>query len=249
MKHLPFHSKALLISGLFVAACSQAALSWADVTVEPETLGEKVRQYVLESTPVENPEATLYVDVVRLPITALSLKGDTLNFAFTDSRNNAVPTGRTIVQVTVSTEAETRQIGIPVKLSIEKPVWVATKLIRAKEAITAKNATVQTKRLDHDELYSLDKKENLSGYLSRANISPGSILDSRKLDLIPAVSRNEDISIILASNNGVQIKVLGKALENGAMGKHIRVSQRLQNRKNRLYVGEVIGQNTVLVKI
>jgi flagella basal body P-ring formation protein FlgA len=240
--------KTHILTGLFIAILQMMLPVWAEITVTPEQIGEKVEAYLLENMPIDDPDAVPHVEIVKLPIAPIVLEGDTVAFMLDDSRSTPY-TSRTIVQVTMSTEGESRRIGIPVRLSMEKPVWVANRLIQARESITRKDVILQTKRVDYGIVYSLGAKEDITAYTSKVNIPPGSVLDARKLVLTPAVYRNDNVQLVLAMGNGVQIKVSGKALEDGAIGKRIRVVQQMRDRKIKTYVGEVIDRNTVLVKI
>lgn len=247
MKHL-LKLNAITLLGVITAAWQMLLPVWADVTVTPELISEKVSAFVQESTVLEDPEAILHVDILRLPITPMALKGETLNFLFTDTRTTPYAT-RGIIQVTLTTEGETKQIGVPIRVSIEKPVWVSKKLIRAKEPLSLKNVTLQRKRLELEAPYSIGAKENITGYISRINIPPGSVLDVRKLKLSPAVTRNERVRMVMMLANGIKVSTYGIALETGAVGHKIRVSQGLENTKGRIYTAEIIDNNTVMVRI
>lgn len=243
------HLNRLLQAGLLtISLAGISAWAWADVTIEPETLEAKVREYVHQSTPIEDTDTTLDVEILKLPFGPITLKGDTVTFFLEDNRPSPIPY-RTIVQVTMSTEGETRQIGIPIRTTLEKPVWVTKRLIRAKEAITRNDVELQRKRLDYDAGYALGSKEKIAQYQSRINLAPGTILDVRKIQAIPAVYRNDDVSMIMVVGNGVNVKVYGKALEDGAIGERIRVSRRLSNNKVQYHTAEVISKNTVQVRM
>jgi flagella basal body P-ring formation protein FlgA len=249
MRHLPNQLHKLLFTALLAVGMLWAAgTAWADVIVTPNMIEAQVKEYLQDFTPLEDSEATLYVECVRLPFEPITLNGEHVKFLFEDNRSNPL-IFRTVLQVTMSTEAESRQIGIPVKIMVEKPVWVATHLIRAREALTAKDVMLQRKQMDYEAAYSLGAKDPITSYTSRVNIEPGSILDVRKLTETPAVYRNDDVHVIMSIGNGVNVNVYAKALEDGAVGKRIRVNQRLANGKNRIYMAEVIGRNTVIVKM
>ncbi len=237
----------LILAGSLALASQLLPAALADVTVNPAVLENKIKAYLEETTPLNDPEAELYVEIIKMP-GHLTLRGEDVSISMEDNRTEAFTT-RTIVQVTLSTEEESRQIGIPVRLAVEKPVWVSTKLIRARDPITSKDVTVQRKRMDFEAPFSLGAKERITAYTSRVNIAPGQIMDVRKLHLTPAVYRNDDVQLIISVGNGVNLKVYGKALEDGAIGKRIRVSREMPNHKTRVHVGEVINRNSVLVKM
>lgn len=223
-------------------------LAQAEVILTPHALDKKVKQYIIASTPLGDENATLLVETMNLPEAPISLKGEALTISFQDSRSIPM-TMRTIVQVTFTTEEETRRIGIPVRLAVEKPVWVTNRFIRAKEAITSKDVTLQRRRLELEAPYCLGQKENVTRYSTIVNLSPGAILDARQVSQTPVVYRNDDVRMVMSMSSGVSIRLIGKAMEDGVIGKRIRVKQERENEKPRIYIGEVIDRGTVLVKL
>lgn len=244
-----FKPNRAMVAGTLLMVVLQLLLPvWAEVVVTPDDLEARVTQYLIESTPLDDSKATLHVELVRRPTVPIHLEGENLQILFDDSRT--VPlTFRTVIQVTLSTSEDTKYIGVPVRLFVEKPVWVVKRLIRAKEPITLKDVVLQQKRMDYDAPYSLGAQDKVAAYTSRINIGPGSVLDIRKLSLTPAVYRNDDVHLILSMQSGVNVTVFGKALEDGAIGQRIRVRQRLANNKTKIYTAEVIDKNIVKVRI
>jgi flagella basal body P-ring formation protein FlgA len=236
-----------IVTGIFVVI-GLLSVAHADVTVNPKMVETRVENYVRESTPLKDPAAVLYVDVTEESTEPIVLKGDNLNISMEDTRMNPMES-RGIVQVTLTTDQDVRHIGVPVRISVEKPVWIAKCLIRPKETISAQNAVLQRKRLSDDALYSLGSQENVQNYTARTTIEPGSLLDLRKLTMIPAVYNNEEVRLVMNMESGVVISVEGKALEDGTIGKRIRVSRKLGDNKIRYYTGEVIGRNLVQINI
>ncbi len=238
----------LLLAGTLAVLVQMVLPVWAEVTVTPEEIAEKVTKYIQDSTPVAGEETKLDVELLKLPFEPITLSGDQVTFLLSDSRPTPL-TFRTIVQLTMTTESDSRQIGIPVKLALEKPVWVAKHLIPARQAITANDVILLKKRLEHDSSYALGANDPVGQYSSRINLPAGSVLDVRKLVKTPAVYRNSDVRLVLAMGNGVRINVYAKALENGVIGERIRVRQQLADHRPRIYTAEVIGKNTVLVRM
>ncbi len=240
--------KAILFTGLIALVLPLSTLAWAEVIITPQGIDAKVKDYILKTTPLDDPSASLHVKTLKTLSDPIVLNGDHVKFMFDDSR--PVPlTFRTIVQVTISTDEETKNLGIPVQLSIERPVWVATHLIRARQPITLKDVMLQRKTLDLKSPYTLGKNDSIAAYTSQINITPGSILDIRTLKMTPAVYRNDDVRLILSMASGVKVSIYGKAMEDGAIGTKIRVEQRLSNNTLRAYNGEVIGRDVVQVNL
>lgn len=224
-------------------------VAYADVTVTPDVLKASVTESVLAQA--QSPglkDAQWVVEVLNLPTAPITLKGQTLQIFVNDTRTNPYA-NRSIAQVTLSTEAETRQLGVPVRLSLEQPVWVSTHFIRAKDPLKAGDFVRQTKRLTQDAAWVIPTDTMPTGYTARINIMPGTVLDNRKVNITPVVSQNSDVTVVYRMNTGVQMSIIGKALENGVMGQQIKVRRTLENRKSRILTGQVIGKNQVLVEM
>jgi len=238
-----------LIASLLSSLVLLAGVAYGDVTITPAQLSERVSQTLLEQTQAPGQtEAHWVAEILNLPSAPITLKGNSLQVFVNDSRTNPYAT-RTIAQVTLSTEAETRQIGIPVRLSVEQPVWVASRLIRAKQPLKAGDFIKQTKRLGPEAAWVIPTDTVPVGYTARINIMPGTILDNRQVNITPSVAQNDDITVVLRMNSGVQLTIQGKALENGVVGQRIKVRRTLENRKNKILTGQVIGKNQVLVEM
>ncbi len=221
---------------------------YADVFLSPKALSEKIKNHIQSLVELPDPEASLEVEVLSIPTEALHLKGENLEILFEENQT-APSSSRTIVQLTLSTEAETRRIGVPVRLMVDKPVWVARQMIRAKEPLTLKNVMQQTKRLDYGHDNTLKAQDNILQYYSRMNISAGTILNANNVSLAPAVHANDEVKLIMALASGVNITLLGTAMETGPVGKKIRVKQELANRKVRILNAEVVGKDLVMVRL
>lgn len=237
------------MASLMTSMLLLAGTAYADVTVTPAELSEWVTHTLLEQTqPPGQTDAHWVVEILNLPTAPIVLKGKSVQIFVNDTRTNPYAT-RTIAQVTLSTDVETRQIGVPVRLSVEQPVWVAAHLIRAKEPLKAGDFIKQTKRLSNDAAWVIPTDTVPTGYTARINIMPGAVLDNRQVNIIPSVTQNDDVTVVLKMASGVQLTILGKALENGVVGQNIRVRRTLENHKNRILTGQVIGKNQVLVEM
>lgn len=223
-------------------------VAFANVTVTPADLSAHVSNTLLQQQQAPSAEAHWVIEVLNLPHDSITLKGDTLQVFVNDTRSNPY-TSRGIVQVTLSTEAETRQVGVPIRISLEQPVWVASRLIRAKELLTPNDFRKQIKRLDTNAAWAIPCETSPAGYSARINIMPGTVLDNRQVNITPSVVQNDEVRVVLKMASGVQLTILGKALENGVIGQTIKVRRTLDNRKARILTGQVIGKNQVLVEM
>jgi flagella basal body P-ring formation protein FlgA len=140
-----------------------------------------------------------------------------------------------------------RDIGIPVKISIKKPVWVVKNIINANEPLSISNFTLQVRDVSHGYSYLVGQERNLSNYVARVGLRPGEILDARKIVIPPDVTYNDEVRILISNSNGMTISVPGIALSNGRIGEIIRVRQSVFQRKS--YSAKVIDKNQVLVEM
>jgi flagella basal body P-ring formation protein FlgA len=241
-----------LRDGLLIAGVGIWMMLWAEkvnaaVIITPQALQKHVTEYVLKNTPLAEQAGTLSVECLHVP-GMQTLKGTEVKWLIKDTRNT-VFSPRFLVQVVLSTEAETRQFGLPVKLLLEKPVWVTTDFVRAKETMTLGKVMQQSKILSDDALYAVATSKDPALYTTLVNLAPGTILDERNLIHTPLVNQNQEVYVILSMNSGVQIKVSGRALQNGGIGDQVRVQRRMPNAETKTYIGEVVSNKTVLVKL
>jgi flagellar basal body P-ring formation protein FlgA len=140
-----------------------------------------------------------------------------------------------------------RDVGVPVKISIKKPVWVVKNIVNANEPLKMSNFSLQIRDVSHGYSYLVGQERNLSTYVARVSMRPGEILDARKIVIPPDVTYNDAIRILISSSNGMTISVPGIALANGRIGETIRVRQSVF--QNKYYSAKVIDKNQVLVEM
>ncbi|MCA9788782.1 MAG: flagellar basal body P-ring formation protein FlgA [Cyanobacteria bacterium HKST-UBA05] len=220
----------------------------ARVIVPPEAIAQRVKAYVQQTTELSSPDETLIVELIKLPDKPIELEGETLEVFVEDHRVTPIP-WHTIVSVVFTTEAGREQIGVPIKVQVEKSVWVAKKLIRAKSALTHADVSQQRRRLGHEYDYAVAADETISEYATAINISPGQVLDIRQVKKKPAVANQQAVTILMKAHGGVNIKMSGTALQDGAVGDTIKVSQTTRDHKTKIYTGQVIKNRLVLVKL
>lgn len=220
----------------------------AKIIVPVRSIEQKVTQYILNSTTLTDPKAKLIIECQNLPTAPVELPGDELNISMEDHRATPIPYN-TIVHITFSTEQGTTRIGVPVKVWVERPVWVTTKLIPSKTPLTMADVRLETKRLSLTEALTLGQQEAVTAYTSKMNVPAGTVLDLNHVRKIPLVTRQHEVRIILALGNGVQVTAMGEAIEDGAQGQQIKVMQKREGQKSKIYTGQVMGKNVVLVKL
>ena len=220
----------------------------AKIVVPVRSIEQKVTQYIITSTSLTDPNAKLVIECQNLPTAPVVLPGDELNISLEDHRATPIPYN-TIVHVTLSTEQGTTHMGIPVKVWVERPVWVTTKLVPSKTPLTMADVRLETKRLSQSEALTLSQQEPITTYTSKMNVPAGTVLDLNHVRKIPLVTRQRETRIILSMGNGVQVTAMGEALEDGGQGQQVKVMQKRDGQKMKIYTGQVMGKNVVLVKL
>lgn len=171
----------------------------------------------------------------------------------TESTLEKIYSSRAVIRVRLEApDGESRSAGVPVRLTVVKPVWVVEERVNAGQRLSAKSLRLENRDISQTIKTSVGSEKDLSGYEARVNLQPGEILDSRKITTPPAVRRNADIRIILSNGQGLKIVVPGQALQDGQMGERISVRRNQPNmsstqKKN--YSATVVGKNRVLVEI
>ena len=237
-----------LVIATMAMLCLFAGSAQAKIIVPVRSIEQKVTQYILESTTLTDPKAKLIIECQNLPTAPVELPGDELNVSMEDHRATPIPYN-TIVHMTFSTEQGSTRIGIAVKVWVERPVWVTTKLIPSKTPLTMADVRLETKRLSQTEAMTLGQQEAVTAYTSKMNVPAGTVLDLNHVRKIPLVTRQHEIRIILSMGNGVQVTAMGEAIEDGAQGQQIKVMQKREGQKAKIYTGQVMGKNVVLVKL
>ncbi len=156
---------------------------------------------------------------------------------------------RALVQVNISSKASgrARQIGVPVKVSLSKKVWVAKNTIMPRESLSARNVELVSREITTNFEQAAGEEIELSKYSTRMMLKKGQMLTTYQITKPPAVQRNTVVKIIMAGANGLKIMLDGKAMEDGQVGQLIRVRNRFN--KNKFYRGRVVSENRVQVGI
>lgn len=140
-----------------------------------------------------------------------------------------------------------REIGVPVQISVKKPVWVVKNAIGANEPLRTSDLTLRLKDVSHCYNYAVGEERTIGHYIARVNLRPGEILDARKMVIPPDVSYNSSVRILISNGDGMTVTVPGIALSEGKIGETIRVRQAVYQRK--YYSAKIIDKNRVLVEM
>lgn len=152
--------------------------------------------------------------------------------------------GKTTVGIKC-TDSKPWSLHVPVTISIFKNVLVAAHLLEKGDILTA----TDTKLIRHDlsDLsygYLLSKSSGIGKKVKR-RVLAGSVLTPNMLKKPQLIARGQKVAI-LAKSGQMEVRMMGKALDNGAMGDRIKV---LNLKSRRKLEGVVISSATVKVEI
>jgi len=243
----------LLLTGLLAACNGWLAVSGA-VELSPAQIQQQVVAHVqekLQGQISKNDQAYITVEILNIPTLSLNFPQakDTSAIKITpESSLGEMYSERTIVRLHLETpDGGSREVGIPVHITVKKPVWVVKAPVNAQHILRATDFTLQTKDVSNIFRYAVGPEINLPDYMSRVNLQPGEVLDNRKIVIPPDISYNANVMICMSSNSGMTVSVPGVALANGRIGDTIRVRQSVF--QNKYYNAKVIDKNRVLVQI
>ena len=111
------------------------------------------------------------------------------------------------------------QIYLPVKVSIQIPVVVATRKINKGMLLSADNIGIEWRDLYKTRGQTLDDPTKLYGARSFRNVNHGKLLSEQ---MICVVCKGENVTII-AQSNDLMIKTEGIALKNAMFGQQVPV--------------------------
>jgi len=247
--------RSLLLSLLFTAFfLLQTTLAFsAEVTVAQ--LESLVTQYVKDKVKVyQGTKSSSKEETISIKI--LGIAGAPYHFADSSSIKMTCDTyswvstwsDRGVVRVKMSdATGRSRDVGIPVQVVIQKPVWVVRNIVGSHAPLTMRDLSLESRDVSANYGYVAGESLDLSQYVARVNLLPGEWLDIRKLEIPPAVRYNDNIHIVMLGPNGMELNVPGVALADGQIGQTIRVRQAQFQRKD--YVGKIIAKNQVQVEL
>lgn len=165
----------------------------------------------------------------------------------TESPLGDVYSERAIVRVRMSANGHEREIGVPVAISVNKPVWVVKNTIGAGQPLQLSDFEVQTRKVSHTYAYAIGAEQPIGLYVARINLHPDQVLDKRMIQIPPDVRYNDEVRILMTNRNGMTVTIPGIALGNAQIGGSVRVRQSLYQRK--YYTAKVIDKKRVLVEM
>lgn len=238
------------IATLLIALTGMAAIPANAMQVGDDVVRGKVLAHVRE-------QIAPYVKGANVNVEVLAVNGAPFDFPETEKLSEIEFTmesplarlysDRAIVRVTMSSpDGKHRDIGVPVRITVTKPVWVVKNNVTAKAHLKPSDFEMETRDVSRELPHVAGVEFNLNKYLARVNLVPGQLLDTRRVELPADVARNEEVLITITNGKGMNISVMGVALADASVGDTIRVRHGGPNRR-KYYTGTVTSKNRVQV--
>ncbi len=146
--------------------------------------------------------------------------------------------------VGVACEGDTRwKIYVQVTINQFRDVVVVNRPILKGELIGAADLTLERKELSRAAGQYLQQLEAAVGQRAKVALKPGTLVTLRMLQLPHLVARGERV-VILAHAGGIDVRMTGEALADGALGASIKVRNLSSSR---VVEGEVVEKGVVRV--
>ncbi|MGE0199931.1 MAG: flagellar basal body P-ring formation chaperone FlgA [Candidatus Melainabacteria bacterium] len=245
------------LSALLVALALMAGFAAQAQPLTPAGVEQAVRDHVEKSLAgyldLNNPANHVTLTLGNIPglVSALKQFEDTpekteLKLELSSSLSEFY-SDRTLVRIRVIGETGTeRMMGVPVRIQVEKPVWVAKINVDAKAPLRTQHFALKTMDVSQDLPHTAGREFPLNQYTARVNLRAGEPLDIRKVNVPPAVTRNSTVHIILISD-GMNISVMGTAMADAQVGERVRV--KYKNRTQKYFTATVTDRNKVEVNL
>lgn len=227
---------AALIPVITAGHCAAAVLNNDLVkrTVEAKT-AKSIKAFV-------NGDVSVSVD--QLPYSYIEVPDGKVDISV--QMNNSYFSPKAIARVNILVNGkEVKTFGVPVTITVQDYVWVASENILRGKAFTASNIKLEKRDISNALDSAALNDFNYPSYLSGKNYRSGEIINKRFVLETPDVIRNSKVSLIFESSF-IKMELDGEALEDGKIGDHIRVRNK-EYKKD--YIGKIISENQVLVKI
>lgn len=231
--------KTALIISIFALSCKANA-----AVLDSKYLKEQIKKDVEEQIKTK-VKGNINVEITGLPYKQIEINEEKNVKVGIEAKINLKffnPT--TLVRVNVLVNGEIYKSFIAqAKISVYDKVWVATDYIKRGEAFT--NVTLQEKEITYLPEKTAGSNFNPYKYISEKNYKPGDIIEPDFVENIPAIIRNNPVSVIFKTDT-ISVTIPAIALNDGKIGDYIRVRSKDYKKE---YQGRIISENTVLVSI
>lgn len=192
----------------------------------------------------KNIQGDIEAKAMMIPVDGFEIPQGKFDVKVDLDNNNFATKKYTMVTINVNGQ-KIRKFPVPVLLTLKQDVWVATDNIAKDNTLNPANFSLEKKDITNNYALKIGADKNLEDYVAIRAIKSGEIIDRRCVMPKPDVFKNSIVSTIFDAG-GINIALDTTALQNGVVGDSIRVhSEKYQ----KVYTGQIIGENKVLVKI
>jgi len=236
--------KKILKTASLILIFSALSCKAGAAVLDSQFLKEKIKKEVEEQVKL-NTEGNIKVEIGDLPYEKIETKsGKNEKIEVEAKINLRFFNPVTIVKVNILVNGQVCKSFITqAKINIYDKVWVATDYIKRGENLT--NVALEEKEITYLPKTITGKNFNPDKYASAKNYKPGDLIDSNFIESIPAIVRDNLVSVIFKTQS-VSITMPAIALDSGSIGDYIKVRSKSFKKD---YQGKIIGENIVLVSI
>ena len=185
------------------------------------------------------------VNIVSVPFIQLTVPDGKVTYKV--SSNSKTVTSRCFMIVSIYSNGDfIRTVGIPVKISALKDVYVAKENIGRGIVLSANQLQVKTIDITNTYLAPLEYGELSKSYVTTKIFQAGAVIDKKYLKSQPDIMRDAAVTLYFKTKENISVTLDGIAVSEGNIGDMISVRNK---RYNRIYNGKIIGENKVLVRI
>ncbi len=243
-----------VVLALLLTAVIMLSLQSRAAVVNRQDIEAAVQAHILEVADAKGftkNAGEISVELLKLPDVSLNFPAvetvDDITFSVESSLDRFFG-ARTLVRVFMTTETgRQRQIGVPVKISLNKPVWVVKTMVMPGQKLSKKDLVLENRVITKQFEKILDQSFPIDAYAARLMLRPDQIVLLNQINRPPVVRRNHPVNMLLIGHNGTKIRMEGRCLQDGHVGSRVRV--RHATIRDKYFSAIVTGQNQVKVNI
>lgn len=203
-----------------------------------ESIKETARHYVLNQTAVDHDKIDISIGTLDSRLRLHRCNKPLEAFRTPGTRM----LGNTSIGIEC-TDAAPWKLYVPVKISIYENVLTAKRYLKRGTQIKPDDIELHRRDLSTITRGYITEPQQAVGMILKQTLMADALLTPVMLEAQKLVHRGEGV-IILAKNNGVEVRMKGKALVDGANGQTIRVKNLASQR---IVEGQVISRGVVSV--
>jgi flagellar basal body P-ring formation protein FlgA len=217
-------------------------LTYNDIDILIKT---KLENKVQVDFPMINRE-DIKIDVLNKEAVS-SFHTDAVDFTYTiPEKSNVV--GRTVLPLKLLNAngeiVQTKQVLAEVKAYTT--FYKSNRLVKRGSVLSASDLTAVKLNLGQHSKRQILVKEDLVGKEVKSSLAPDTILGSWMVRDVPDIKQGSMVTLVF-SENGLLLKAKGRALDDGFIGKFIRVQS--SYKANKIIIGEVLNETNVKVSL